>query len=101
MLVAALQVYFRDVKNFMPYVLRIWLYASPVLYYASEVPARYEFVLKANPLGGLLSAWSDVLNLGRAPAASDLLLGLAWGVVLFVGGALYFMSRERDFAVRL
>ena len=38
MLVAALQVYFRDLKNFLPYFLRIWLYASPVLYYASEVP---------------------------------------------------------------
>jgi hypothetical protein len=30
-----------------------------------------------------------------------MLLGLAWGVVLFVGGALFFMSREREFAVRL
>ena len=41
MLVAALQVYFRDLKNFLPYVLRIWLYASPVLYYAKEVPERH------------------------------------------------------------
>ena len=38
MLVSALQVYFRDVKNFLPYFLRVWLYASPVLYYADEVP---------------------------------------------------------------
>ena len=64
MLVAAGQVYFRDLKNFLPYVLRVWLYASPVLYFASEVPERYELVLKINPLGGLLTAWSDVLNLG-------------------------------------
>ncbi|MEA2467104.1 MAG: teichoic acid transport system permease protein, partial [Thermoleophilaceae bacterium] len=42
MFVAALQVYFRDVKSFLPYVLRIWLYASPVLYYASEVPDKWE-----------------------------------------------------------
>ena len=40
MLVSALQVYFRDVKNFLPYFLRVWLYASPVLYYADEVPER-------------------------------------------------------------
>lgn len=32
MLVAAAQVYFRDLSNFLPYVLRIWLYVSPVLY---------------------------------------------------------------------
>jgi ABC-type polysaccharide/polyol phosphate export permease len=101
MFVAALQVYFRDVKSFLPYVLRIWLYASPVLYYASEVPDRYKPLLEINPIGALLTAWSTVLNAGRAPAASDMLLGLAWGVVLFIGGALFFMSRERDFAVRL
>jgi teichoic acid transport system permease protein len=101
MFVAALQVYFRDVKQFLPYVLRIWLYASPVLYYAYQVPDKYKPLLEINPIGALLSAWSDVLNGGQAPAAGDMLLGLAWGVVLFVGGALFFMSREREFAVRL
>src|SRR4051794_5786432 len=101
MFVAALQVYFRDLKSFLPYVLRIWLYASPVLYYAEDVPDKYKPLLEINPIGALLAAWSDVLNAGQAPAAGDMLLGLAWGVVLFIGGALYFMSREREFAVRL
>jgi teichoic acid transport system permease protein len=101
MFVAALQVYFRDVKSFLPYVLRIWLYASPVLYYAEDVPDKYKPLLEINPIGALLAAWSDVLNSGQAPAAGDMLLGLAWGVVLFIVGALYFMSREREFAVRL
>ena len=61
------QVYFRDLSNFLPYVLRIWLYVSPVLYYADEVPDRYKWLLDVNPLGGLLTAWSDVLNAGQAP----------------------------------
>ena len=69
MLVAAAQVYFRDLSNFLPYVLRIWLYVSPVLYYADEVPDRYKWILDVNPLGGLLTAWSDVLNAGQAPQA--------------------------------
>ena len=101
MFVAALQVYFRDVKSFLPYVLRVWLYASPVLYYASEVPDRWTWLLKANPIGSLLSAWSDVLQGGHAPRAEDMLVGLAWGIALFIAGALFFMSREREFAVRL
>jgi ABC-type polysaccharide/polyol phosphate export permease len=100
-LVAALQVYFRDLSNFLPYVLRIWLYVSPVLYYADEVPQRYEWLLDVNPLGGLLTAWSDVLNEGHAPQAGSMLLGLAWGVGVFVVAGLFFLSREREFAVRL
>ncbi|MEA2451189.1 MAG: teichoic acid transport system permease protein [Thermoleophilaceae bacterium] len=101
MFVAALQVYFRDFKNFMPYLLRIWLYSSPVLWVASQLPSGYDWVLYANPLGSLLAAWSDVLTSGKAPAPTDLLVGFGWGVSLFLVGGLFFMSRERDFAVRL
>jgi ABC-type polysaccharide/polyol phosphate export permease len=101
MLVAAGQVYFRDLKNFLNYGLRIWLYASPILYYASEIPDRYHFLLVLNPIAPLLAAWSDILDEGIAPAPGDLALGAAWGIVLFVAGALFFLSREREFAVRL
>jgi teichoic acid transport system permease protein len=101
MLVAAGQVYFRDLKNFLNYALRIWLYGSPILWYASEVPDRYDFLLYLNPIAPLLTAWSDVIDRGLAPQASDIALGAAWAVVLFVGGALFFISREREFAVRL
>ena len=101
MLVAAGNVYFRDLKNFLNYVLRIWLYASPILYYADEIPSRYEFLLYLNPMTPLLGAWSDILDKGIAPDPADLALAAAWGIVLFVAGALYFVSREREFAVRL
>ena len=54
-----------------------------------------------NPLGGLLTAWSDVINLGRPPEADALALAVAWAFAIFVVGALFFISREREFAVRL
>jgi teichoic acid transport system permease protein len=101
MLVAAGNVYFRDLKNFLNYALRIWLYASPILYYAWEIPDRYDFLRYVNPVAPLLAAWSSILDLGVAPKASDLLLGAAYAVVVFVAGGLFFISREREFAVRL
>jgi teichoic acid transport system permease protein len=101
LLVSATQVYFRDLSNFLPYGLRIWLYCSPILYYADEVPHRYKVILAINPLAPMLTAWSDVLNRGHAPSAGSLLLGLAWAVAIFVAGVLFFTSREREFAVRL
>ena len=101
MIVGAVQVYFRDLKNLMPYLLRIWLFASPVLYFAEEMPAKYRFLLNVNPLGQLLAAWSDAINLGRTPSATSLLVATAWAVGLLVVGFLFFISREREFAVRL
>lgn len=101
MLVAALQVYFRDIKDFLPYLTRIWLYGSPILYYLSEVPERFRPIIDANPLTPLLGAWSDVLNQGEAPSAGLLAWGGAWAIGALVVGGLFFMSREREFAVRL
>jgi teichoic acid transport system permease protein len=101
MIVGALQVYFRDLKSFMPYLLRVWLYISPVLYFADEMPHGYKWLLDANPLGQVLAAWSDVVDLGQAPSAYSLLVAAAWAFGLFIVGGLFFVSREREFAVRL
>jgi teichoic acid transport system permease protein len=101
MIVSAAQVYFRDLKDFLPYALRVWLYVSPVLYYAHEVPGRYNPMLVINPLAPLLTAWSAVVDRGASPALDDLLIGGAWAVLVFVLGGLFFISREREFAVRL
>ena len=99
--VSAAQVYFRDLKSFLPYALRVWLYTSPILYFADEVPERYQILLSVNPLGQILRAWDDVLRLGQAPSAESLLVGGAWAIGIFLVAALFFMSREREFAVRL
>ena len=101
MLVATAQVYFRDLTSFLPYLTRIWLYVSPVLYYAHEVPDRFKPIIAANPLYPLLGALSDVVNKGETPSGAFLAGGLAWAVGAFVVGGLFFVSREREFAVRL
>ena len=101
MLVAAVQVYFRDMANFLTYFTRIWLYASPVIYYADEVPERFKPILMANPLYPMLAALSDAVTQGENPSARFLAAGLAWAVVGLLVGAYVFLSREREFAVRL
>ena len=101
MLVAAVQVYFRDLRQFLPYFLRIWTYASPILYYASEVPDGLRPILYANPLYPMLATLSETVNFGHAPDPAFLAWSLAWAVAALVLGAVFFISREREFAVRL
>lgn len=101
MLVAAAQVYFRDLRHFLTYFLRVWVYASPILYYASEVPERYKPILALNPLYPMLASLSDAVNLGQNPSAELLAASAAWALGALAVGGLFFVSRERDFAVRL
>jgi ABC-type polysaccharide/polyol phosphate export permease len=101
MFAATAQVYFRDLTNFLPYFMRIWLYSSPVLYYADEVPSRFKPILAANPLYPMLTALSDAVNRGETPSLGPLAWGAAWALGALVAGSLFFISREREFAVRL
>jgi ABC-type polysaccharide/polyol phosphate export permease len=101
MLAATAQVYFRDLANFLPYATRIWLYTSPILYYTDEVPERLKPILQLNPLWPMLGSLSDAVNLGRAPSAGYLVWSLAWALGTLLVGGLFFISREREFAVRL
>ena len=101
MLIAALHVYFRDVSSFLPYALRIWLYASPVLYYYTEVPQHLKHIIALNPLTPMFAAWSEVLIAGHRPSLHFMVWGLPGPSPPCVVGGLYFISREREFAVRL
>jgi teichoic acid transport system permease protein len=101
LLVAAVQVYFRDLASFLPYALRVMLYTAPILYTADRVPNGYSFLLDINPIARLLAGWDNVLQRGVAPGWHNLLIGGGWAVGSLLVGALFFMSRERDFAVRI
>jgi teichoic acid transport system permease protein len=101
MLFAALQVYFRDLLNFMPYLMRMWLYTSPILWLVTQIPEDLRWLIYLNPIAPMLAAWSDAVTAGVTPQLGWMLAGLAWALVAFVGGGLFFLSREREFAVRL
>ena len=100
-LFATLQVYFRDTTSFLPYFLRIWLYLSPVLWYVEEVPARLAPFMKLNPLTSILGGFTDLIVRGHIPPPDIWLAAAGWSVAAVVVGFAYFMSREREFAVRL
>lgn len=101
-LVAAGQVYFRDLSSFLPYVLRIWLYATPILYYADDADDRgLAALLWVNPMAPLIRSWSSVIDDGRLPSTEVIAAGAGWVSFFFVAGLVFFISRERELAVRL
>jgi teichoic acid transport system permease protein len=85
----------------LPYLVRIWLYLSPVLWFIEDAPDRFEDLMIINPLYSLLGGWSDLLVRGEIPPLSLWIAAAAWSLAAFIAGSLLFMSREREFVVRL
>ncbi|CAB4615648.1 unannotated protein [freshwater metagenome] len=100
-LMASVQIYFRDTTQLLPYATRIWLYLSPVLYYADQMKPWMLKLEILNPLYPLLGIWSETLVEGTIPPLTWWLGSAAWAFGSLFIGVFFFMSREREFAVRI
>jgi len=104
MIFATMTVYFRDTSKFLTYMLRIWLYLTPVLYDMSrflEGSAKTKLLLYGTPLGPVIGSITRCWTDGVGPGRNLLLASIAWAIVMLVVGGYFFVSRERDFAVRI
>jgi lipopolysaccharide transport system permease protein len=95
---AALNIQYRDVKYVVPFLLQLWMYASPVVYSLSLVPSQYRLAYAFNPLAGAIAGFrAAVLGTG-APSPTEFGVSLGMAILVFAGGAAYFRRTERVFA---
>jgi lipopolysaccharide transport system permease protein len=96
-LLAALNVAYRDFRYVVPFLLQFWMFATPVVYPASLVPAEWHWVLNLNPMAGLVEGFRSAF-LGRPFDGDAILLSFAAAVAMFLAGVAYFEKVERRFA---
>jgi lipopolysaccharide transport system permease protein len=94
---SAINVQYRDVRHALMFLVQIWLFATPVVYSSSVLEGVWRYVFAANPMTGVVDGFRWALVAGPAPGAEDL-ISLTVGVLLLVGGVLYFQRFERRFA---
>jgi lipopolysaccharide transport system permease protein len=94
---SALTVAYRDFRYVIPFLIQFWLFATPVVYPASLVPERWQWILYLNPMAGIVEGFRSVF-LGRPFDPATQAISLAVAVVLFLIGVAYFEKVERRFA---
>ncbi|MTA37266.1 MAG: hypothetical protein F2570_05350 [Actinobacteria bacterium] len=68
---------------------------------ASDIKPQLRTVELFNPVFSILDSWSRVVVHAQAPQLSSMLISLAWAISIFFIGTYFFLSREREFAVRV
>jgi ABC-type polysaccharide/polyol phosphate export permease len=104
LVVATLNVFFRDVGNLARHVLRLWFYLSPALWGAETLnnlkstDPTLVIILKLNPFYAILESYRNAIYYGTAP--DFLLLGpvFVFSVILLVAGTIFFKRLEPSFA---
>jgi teichoic acid transport system permease protein len=100
LMLAPAVVFVPDVGALLPYLVRIWMYVTPVMYAASEIPAGVRPILSLNPLYPFFAMLESIVQ-GRVPDMGDVTASALWAVGALLVGTIVFLLRERDYAVRL
>ena len=95
---SAMNVQFRDVRYTVPFVVQLWLFATPVAYPSSLLSDSWQLVYGINPMVGVVEGfrWA-LLGTDTAPGPMILVSTLA-AIALLISGLLYFQHAEKSFA---
>jgi lipopolysaccharide transport system permease protein len=99
LLLAALNVEYRDFRYIVPFAVQFGLFVSPIAFSSSSVPAQWRFLYSLNPMAGIIDGFRWSILRGTTPL-DPRTLGLAAAVTLLFlwFGIRYFRRTERSFA---
>lgn len=98
MFLAALNAKYRDVRYIVPFLIQLWMFASPVVYPASMIPEQYRLIYAINPMSGIIEGFRSALLGAVVFPTQMLLVSSLVSIIVVVIGALYFKQTERHFA---
>jgi lipopolysaccharide transport system permease protein len=98
MWLAALNVQYRDVRYTVPFLVQLWLFATPIAYPSTLLAGPWRTLYALNPMVAVVDGFRWSL-LGTAPPPPGVILAsTAVALLLLVTGALYFRRMEQSFA---
>jgi len=95
---SALNVKYRDVGHTLPFLIQIWLYASPVAYSVTLIPEKWRLVYGLNPMAGVIEGFRWALLRTERPALGVIAMSAVVVLALLIGGVMFFKHLERSFA---
>jgi lipopolysaccharide transport system permease protein len=93
-----INVRFRDIKYTLTFIIQIWMYASPIVYPLSMIPAQWKWLYSLNPMVGVIEGFRWAVFDRGSP--DFVVTGISAGIItlLLVGGLIFFKRMERSFA---
>lgn len=95
-ILGVLNVFFRDVGQFMGILLQFWFWFTPIVYPLTVLPESVQPLIDANPMAPLIAAYQGVFVYGQWPDWSTLLMPLMIAIALCVFAMRLFRKRAGE-----
>ena len=56
-IVSSLTTKYRDLAQLVGFGVQLWMYATPIVYPASQIPAKYQWIIALNPMAPVIEAF--------------------------------------------
>jgi lipopolysaccharide transport system permease protein len=95
---SALNAIYRDVRYVLPFMVQFWLFASPVVYSSSIVPAKWRWLYGLNPMAGVIEGFRWSLTGHGDPPGRMVFVSAAAVIAILLGGIAYFQKMDATIA---
>ena len=95
---SALNVRYRDVRFVMPFLIQIWMFATPIAYPSSLIPGNWRILYGLNPMVGVIEGFRCMLPGIHTQPSQMIAISSVVALTVLVGGVFYFKRVEKTFA---
>ncbi len=101
LMLAAVEVYFRDIEHIMSVIMMIWMYMTPMFYSISFIPEELLPIFQCNPMLYIIGMFQQILYYKVAPSLQYMLRGGISAICILLIGWYVFDKLEKRFAEEL
>jgi len=95
---STLNVKYRDIRYTIPFLIQVWMYATPIAYPISLIPEKYRLLYSLNPMVGIVEGFRWALLGKESPDFRVMAVSASVVLALLFGGIVYFKKMEKTFA---
>jgi ABC-type polysaccharide/polyol phosphate export permease len=94
---AAANVFYRDVSHILQVVLSAWFYVTPIIYPIDMIPAKYQWIMKLNPIIYVINGFRLSVYYGQLPKAQSILASFVCAFISLIIGFSLFKRYQETF----
>ncbi len=95
---SGITVRYRDAGFALPFVVQLWMYATPIIYPVSKVPPEYRWLLAINPMTSVVNGFRWSLFATNTPSPVVTAISSLVVILTVVTGLFWFRRTERTVA---
>lgn len=97
MWMSALNVKYRDIRYALPFLIQLWMFATPIIYPSSIVPDKWRWLFILNPMSGIIEGYRSAI-FGTSFDLTSLAVSIVVILAVLIYSAYTFRQMERGFA---